>query len=181
MIRLKNSQFDLLFEDSFNRFQSGGLISGDVVKFRSGALNSPYLKNAEPSFKQLVRDLIESSLNLKVGAVRRSFPSQQYSGWSEGGQDSAGDKVGEEGRVRKAGGVGSAFGYSVDVVQEYAPGLWKNPITVPIELLERVEGTGQNRPPVPIPDEWKRKERITIKPEKVPKYKNRLETQSETD
>lgn len=172
MIRLTNSKFDLLFEDTYNRFQSGGLVSGDVVKFRSGVLNSPYLKNAEPGFKDMIKELIESTLNLKVGAVRAIRPAQQYTGWSEGGEDSAGDRVGEEGRVRKNGGP--SFGWSVDVVQEYAPGLWRRPITVPIELLERVDGTGANCPPVPIPDEWKRKDRINIKPEEAPKYKNRL-------
>lgn len=178
MMRLENSKFDLLFEDVYSRFQSGGLVTGDVVKFRRGALNSPFLKGAAPSLQQVIKELIESDLNLKVGAVRPMRPNQQYVGWSEGGQNSKGNRVGEEGRVNKDIG-GPAIGYSVDVVQEYAPGLWRNPITIPIELIERVEDTGANTPPVPIPDSWRRKDRSNIKPEKAPKYKNRLETKSD--
>lgn len=168
MIRLKNSKFELLFEDVYNRFQSGGLVSGDVVKFRKGTMTSAFVKNAEPAFKQMIKDLMESDLNLKVGAVRMIRAGTQFMGAESG------TGTGDGGATKASGS--SSFGYSVDVVQEYAPGLWKNPITVPIELLERVADTGSNMNPVPVPDSWRRKDTTQIKPVEASKYKNRLET-----
>lgn len=144
-IRLKNSAFELLAEGYINRFQSGGLVSQDVVKFRKNALQHQYIKDM-PGYAERIKQLMESDLILKVGAVKQVRAGSQY-------------------------GTGpSNLGFLVDVVQETAPSLWSNTITVPIEVLERVD-IGYGTPPVP--ESLKRKERITIKPEAAPvkKYK----------
>jgi hypothetical protein len=147
-MKLKQSKFQVLYEDVYSRFQSGGLVAGDIVKFRSNVFNHPAIKEAMPEFKQIIQELKGSDLNLKVGAVRTIRPGQQYNLQN------------------------TIYGYSVDVIQEYAPGLFRTPVTVPIEVLERVEDTGNNRNPQPVPDSLKRKERINIKPEDASKYKD---------
>lgn len=143
MFRLKNSSFDLLFEDVYTRFQSGGLLSGDIVTFRSNAMNHPAIKGATQDFQNMIRELMESDLNLKVGAIRTIRPGQQYH---------------EQNTI---------YGFSVDIVQEYAPGLFRLPVTVPIEILERVDGTGTYRNPQPVPDSFRRKDRVNIEPEEI--------------
>jgi hypothetical protein len=155
-MKLKESKFNLLYEDVYNRYQSGGLVSGDIVRFRANALSNPRVKEMTEEYKQYIRDLMESDLILKVGAVKQARPAMQY------------------------GMANTIFGYSADIVQEYAPGLFKNPITVPIELLERVE-TGPNRSSVP--DSLKRKDTTQIKPEKADKVvkPRTLSTRTDTD
>lgn len=143
-MKLQTSKFNVLCEDIYNRYQSGGLLSGDVVKFRRNALNNPAIKELDEGFKQVIRDMMNSDLNLKVGAIKPSRPGSQY------------------------GMQNTVYGYAVDIVQEYAPGLFKNPVTVPIEVLERVD-SGANRQP--IPDSLRRKERENIEPVKAPPVK----------
>ena len=140
-MRLKNSKFELLFEDYYTRYQTGGLSSQDLVKFRKSALSHPFIKNSTPDFANRVKQLMESDLNLVVGAVKMIRPGTQY------------------------GLQTTALGYLVDVVQETAPGLWGQAVTVPIEVLERIE-TGINRPS--IPDSLVRKDRVDIKPKTAP-------------
>lgn len=143
MYKLKESKFSVLCEDIYNRFQSGGLVSGDIVKFRKNTLSNATIKGLDEAFKTYLTELMNSDLNLKVGAVKTIRPTAQYNM------------------------ANTVYGYSVDVVQEYAPGMFKTPITVPIEVLERVD-SGADRQPVP--DSLRRKEKINIQPEEAADY-----------
>jgi len=127
MQKLK-SKFDKLFEDTIYRFQSGGVMNGDIVKFRKDALNNEKIKGMMENYQAQIRNAMETDLNLRVSAVKSVRPAttQNYSGV---GTDAPAD-------------------HYVDIVVEYAPGLWRDPITVPIEVLERVD-TGINMAPVP--------------------------------
>jgi len=62
------------------------------------------------------------------------------------------------------GGTESPDAIFADVIIEYAPGLYRNPMTVPIEAFE-LQDDGINRGPVP--DSLKRKSKINIKPEET--------------
>jgi hypothetical protein len=66
-------------------------------------------------------------LNLRVGAVKSIYPTttQNFVGGSE-----------------------APDGVFLDIYIEYAPGLYRNPMTVPIEVVDMVDD-GNNRGPVP--------------------------------
>jgi LysM repeat protein len=125
-------KYDVLMETTMTRFQNGGLLSGDVVKIKKSALQNEKIKALTQEYQDVIKDAINTDLNLRVGAVKSIRPNttQNYSGDTDAPTD-----------------------YYVDIVVEYAPGLWKNPITLPIEFLERVD-TGINM--APIPDSLKR-------------------------
>jgi hypothetical protein len=80
-------------------------------------------------------------LNLRISAIKSTRPTttQNYRGGTESPDD-----------------------IYADVIIEYAPGLYRNPMTVPIGALE-LQDDGINRGP--IPDSIKRKSKIQIKPE----------------
>jgi hypothetical protein len=82
-------------------------------------------------------------LNLRVSAVKSIYPTttQNYRGGTE-----SPDKI------------------YADVIVEYAPGLYRTPMTVPIEVLE-LQDDGINTGPVP--DSIRRKSKIEIKPKKT--------------
>jgi len=132
------NKFSVLYEDVVTRFQSGGLMPGDVVKIRKDALNNPRIKGMTETYKAQLKNAIETDLNLRVSAIKSIRPntSQNYSGY---GTDAAAD-------------------FHIDIVTEYAPGLWRNPITVPMEILE-LNDTGINM--APVPDSLKRKSEET--------------------
>ena len=130
-------KYDILIENHITRYQTGGLMSGDIVKIRKDALKNEKVQKMMNNYKEMVKFSMETDLNLRVSAIKSIWPNstRDYSG----GQGYATDAAGAD--------------YWVDVVLEYAPGLYKDPMSVPMEILEIVD-TGINL--APIPDSLKR-------------------------
>ena len=139
------TKFDVLFENILERYQQGGLIIGDRVRFKKDALSHAFFKDKGQNFLGIVKSCMDPGfdLNLRVSAIKSIYPTttQNYRGGTE-----SPDKI------------------YADVIVEYAPGLYRTPMTVPIEVLE-LQDDGINTGPVP--DSIRRKSKINIKPEKV--------------
>jgi hypothetical protein len=139
------SKFEDLFESEMERFQQGGFMIGDRVRFRKGALEHKYIVSKAQSYIDIVKACMEPSfdLNLRIGAIKSIFPAttQNYGA----GISTPPDMV------------------FFDIYIEYAPGLYRNPMTVPSDIIE-VMDDGNNRGPVP--DSLRRKNKIHA-PEKV--------------
>jgi hypothetical protein len=138
-------KFNTLFEGMLERYQQGGFIVGDRVRYRKDCLKLDFFKHKAKGFIDLVQSCMDENfdLNLRVSAVKSIYPttSQNY-----------------------LGGTESPDCIYVDIIIEYAPGLYRTPMTVPIESLELMDdgiNTG------PVPDSVKRKSKITIKPEDI--------------
>lgn len=142
---MKDSKFDVLVEEVISRYQQGGLLQGDFVIIRKDALNNPKIKDKPSNFIEMVKNAIATKLPLRVSMVKSERP------------ESSNDLV---------GGVNhSPTGYWVDVCVEYAPGLWRDPMTLPLEVLDIANPENYNLPE--WPDEVKRKDNSTIKPEEI--------------
>jgi len=138
-------KFNTLYEGMLERYQQGGFIVGDRVRYRKDCLRLEFFKRKPSQFIDLIKSCMDEKfdLNLRVSAVKSIYPttSQNYRGGTE-----------------------SPDAIYVDVIVEYAPGLYRTPMTVPIESLELMDdgiNTG------PVPDSLKRKSKINIKPEEV--------------
>lgn len=122
-------RFDALYEHKLERYQQGGIIVGDRVRFKKDALNLEYVKSRAQSFQEIIKACMEPTfdLNLRVGAIKSIYPTttQNYTGGSE-----------------------APDGVFLDIYIEYAPGLYRNPMTVPIAAVEVIDD-GNNRGPVP--------------------------------
>ena len=140
-----DTKFDVLFENLLERYQQGGFIIGDRVRFKKDALNSEFMKSKGQNFIDIVKSCMDPNfdLNLRISAIKSIYPTttQNYRGGTE-----SPDKI------------------YADIIVEYAPGLYRTPMTVPIEILE-LQDDGINTGPVP--DSVKRKSKINIKPEAV--------------
>ena len=123
------SNFDILLERELERFQCNGFLVGDRIRFKKDALQSDYVKNRAQSFQDIIRACMEPSfdLNLRIGAVKSIYPTttQNYGNGTEQVQ-----------------------GVFFDIYIEYAPGLFRSPMTVPTEIVEPIDD-GNNRGPVP--------------------------------
>lgn len=132
------SNFDLLMERELERFQQGGIIVGDRVRFRKDVMNLDYIKKRAASYQEIIAACMQDTfdLNLRVGAVKSIYPTttQNYQAGSE-----------------------APDGVFLDIYIEYAPGFYRNPMTVPIEAVEVIDD-GNNRGPVP--DSLRRKNKI---------------------
>jgi hypothetical protein len=138
-------KFNTLYENMLERYQLGGFVVGDRVRYRKDCLKLEFFRHKPQNFIDLVKSCMDKSfdLNLRVSAIKSIYPStsQNYRGGTE-----------------------SPDAIYVDVIIEYAPGLYRTPMTVPIESLE-IFDDGANRGPVP--DSLRRKSKINIKPEET--------------
>lgn len=139
------TKFDVLYEGLLERYQQGGFLIGDRVRFKKNVLTMEFFKSKGQNFIDLIKSCSDSSfdLNLRVSAIKSIYPTttQNYRGGTE-----------------------SPDAIYADVIVEYAPGLYRTPMTVPIEALE-LQDDGINTGPVP--DSLKRKSQIEIKPKAV--------------
>jgi hypothetical protein len=139
------TKFDVLYENLLERFQQGGFLIGDRVRFKKDVLAMEFFKSKGQNFIDVVKSCSAPGfdLNLRVSAIKSIYPTttQNYRGGTE-----------------------SPDAIYADVIVEYAPGLYRTPMTVPIEALE-LQDDGINTGPVP--DSLKRKSQIEIKPKGV--------------
>lgn len=144
------TNFNIVLENLMERYQQGGFVIGDRVRFRKDCLNLDFFKTKARNFVEMVQACMQPSfdLNLRVSAVKSIYPTttQNYRGGTE-----------------------SPDNIYVDVIIEYAPGLYRNPMTVPIEALE-LQDDGANRGPVP--DSLKYDNKLTDKPVRVKTKEN---------
>ncbi len=145
-IKKFEGKYDTLIETATTRYEQGGVLSGDLVRFRKDAMKNDKVKNMMDNYKATIEDAMNTDLNLRVSAIKSIRPTT--SGNYEGGANS---------------GTDSPTDHWVDIVIEYAPGLYRNPITVPIEVLQVVDTDGNL---APVPPSVKRKNDISM-PKKV--------------
>jgi hypothetical protein len=126
--------FDLLYENFNNRFGQAGLLPGDFVLIKKNALQHEEVEKSNPAYKQALEAFIKNpEINLKISAIKPV--RAQYA-----------TSVGFHGDVASA--------FIVDLVEEYAPGGYRGPITVPIDILE-LKNADWNAMQNPIPNQYR--------------------------
>lgn len=146
------NKFDFIVEEVTSRYQQGGLVTGDFVLIRKDALKNDKLKGRPSNFIEKLKEIIATKLPLRVSAVKSERP------------ESSNDLIG--------GANHSGTNYWVDVCIEYAPGLWRDPMTLPLEVLDINNPSDYNLPS--WPDEVKRDNKLEIKPTKIKTDKKEL-------
>lgn len=139
-----SSKFDVVFEETMFRFTQGGLLEGDYVKLRVNYRNNPKIKEKSSGFLDRLDYMANIDLPLKISAIK-----------AERAEVSNG----------VVGAVDAPTNHWADVIVEYAPGLWTNVITLPLEILEKVD-TGNNFSPG-IPPSTVRADTTQIEPHEV--------------
>jgi hypothetical protein len=118
-------KFAKLYESAIQRFTRGGLLVGDLVKFKKNIFDDDFFKNQSVNYADKVKSFIDSGLNIRISSIKTVRPSYQ------------------PGNVYNEGSE-----FLADVVLEKAPGLYYDFITVPVRVLEHFD-TGVNLAPVP--------------------------------
>ena len=111
------SKFEALSEQAIERYQQGGYINGDYIKFSSKYKSSDFYKKAGEHVQAMIDEFAESDLNIRVSAVKAIRPAI----------------------APVDGGMNAADGFYLDVSQELAPGLYPRHITVPSEIVQMVD------------------------------------------
>lgn len=131
--------FDTIFESVVARHD---YLTGDLVKFRPNYKSCDAYTSMSSSLKKAVDELASCGLNIKVVQV-----GDKLSGASAGNQFKTSDN------------------YVITIAADQGGNRIYGKVTVSSDMIDKIESDDVSLPP--IPDEWKRKEKITIKPEPV--------------
>ena len=134
------NKYSKIYESNFQRFQGGGILAGDVVKLVDDIMSSGWAKRQAPNVLEVIKGMQDTDGNIRVSHVHALRPA-------------VGGAVQQDQQVDN---------FYCDVVTEIGPGVWQNPITLPIELLQVIDTEG-NLPP--IPDSSRKEDPTHIKPE----------------
>jgi hypothetical protein len=140
-----NSQFNLICEEETTRFRNGGFLNGDFCAIRKDAINHPRIKERGSQYIDKLKEFAQSNLPLKVCAVKSERPETQHDLYGTGSL------------------VTTVW---LDIVQEAAPGLFVNPLSLPAECVDLLLPDGNNWSPK-HPEEWVRQDNSIIKPQTV--------------
>ena len=124
-VRMRNfdGKFEKICENTLYRFQQGGFLRGDYVRIKKDALKHSELKQISAPMRSILENVIKSGIPLRISYIK-SGSSEAFNG----PVDAANSPCCE---------------LWADVVTEYAPGMWKDPMTLPLGVLEKVDVGGE--------------------------------------
>jgi hypothetical protein len=139
---VKRNKFMSLFESAMNRYQRGGFLIGDVLKFNDNFKSQSEYGALGDNVKEFIDQMIESGLNIKVVGIKDDAP-QRF----------------------PAGNNSSSLQVVLDIALDNTGGRFTHHCSIPCCLGQPGESPYPNLDP--IPDEVRRKDKVNIKPEEV--------------
>lgn len=148
-----SGKFLSLYESVFQKYQHGGLLVGDYVKFVDGFKSNKAYEVLSSTAKELIADMIKTGLNIRVVLTKSSKPTS-----SPGNTQDIGQK------------------FSADIALDYGGGRLAGYITVPAVLLDVINDyPNLNK----LADSQHRKDKVNIKPKDVEVDKSNLSRQTD--
>lgn len=133
-------KFDAIFETVVSRTEAGGYLPGDYVKFRSGYKRTETYNHMPTELQKAVDELATCGLNIKVCQV-----GDKMSGFSIGNQ------------------FKPACHAVLTIAADHGGGRTYGRVTITPDMVDLVDVSAG----VPIPDQFKRKDTVIIKPKKL--------------
>lgn len=138
-----NGKYMQLLEKVTERYKNEGFLPGDNVKIKKNALNNEYFKNKATQFTELITNLIKDGASLKISMIK-----------SGGGTNFGSDLAGNADGCDKF----------ADLYREHAPGMWSCPMTLPLDVLEKIEKNSEAEGFAPIDDKLNYNAKLVHKP-----------------
>jgi hypothetical protein len=137
------NKFIKLYENTLTRYNRGGFLTSDVVKFVDNALSDRFFQSVNDDYKAKVKEFAECEETLRVKNVKSTFPAVMGAGNPDY----------------------NGYSFGIEVCKEIAPGKFSpDTITVPQNLLYRID----SYPNLPeVPDKHKYVDRTHIDPKTV--------------
>ncbi len=138
-----NKRFVKLYESIVNRYNRGGFLTSDVVKFIPDVLSNSFFKEVDEDYKNKVKEFAECGDTLRVKNIKSVFPAVMGAGNPDY----------------------NGYSFAIEICREVAPGMFsQDVVVVPPNLLVKVE----EYPNLPeVPNKFKQKDNTQIKPVEV--------------
>ena len=137
-----NKRFLKLYESWLTRYNHGGFLVGDIVKFKDGALKSEFLKTQADSLVKNIENMIKSGNVLRVTNVINKYPAVMGTGNP--------DDVGPD--------------FTVEVSEDMGGGRIGTSAIVRVTMLDKIDTVPNLEP---VPDKHKYDNKIKIKPQPI--------------
>ena len=147
-------KFITLLESYMKRFERGGFLQGDVFKFNDNFKSQDEYKALGQNVKDMIDQMIESGLNIKVVGIKDDAP-QRY----------------------PAGDNSSSLSVILNIALDNTGGRYTHHCSIPCCLGQPGESPYPNLDP--IPDEVKRKDKVNIKPEEMTEDEENLSNKTD--
>lgn len=131
------AMFDAIFESVISRYQAGGYLPGDLVKFRAGYKSTDTYKNMSTEMKKEVDQLANSGLNIRVTKT-----GDMLSGASAGNN------------------FKTTMTMVVTIAGDHGGGRYYGQVSVTPDMIDISEDQTNK-----VPDQFKRKDPVIIKPQ----------------
>ena len=148
----EKKRFLPLLENYMRRYERGGFLVGDVFKFNDDFKSNDGYKQLGQNVKDQIEDLINSGLHVRVVGIKDTNP-QRYT----------------------ANDNGSLLPV-LDVAVDTGGGRFSHYVSIPCELGQPVQ-YAPNLPP--IPDAYRRKDRVNIKPAELEQDEENLSNKTD--
>ena len=140
-------RFVKLYESWLNRYNHGGFLVGDIVKFKDDALKHDFVKTQSDDLVQNLKNLIDCGLTLRVTNVINKFPAVMGAGNpDDSGPDFTIEVSADEGggRIINRSIVHSAMIIKIDTVPNLEPvpdkNKYDNKVRIkPVEVKDEAE------------------------------------------
>jgi hypothetical protein len=70
-------KFINLYESAIQRFTRGGLLVGDLVKFKNNVFSDDFFKNQSSNYFTKIKGFVDSGLNIRISSIKPVRPSYQ--------------------------------------------------------------------------------------------------------
>ena len=141
-------KFDKIFESVVQRYQAGGFLVGDYVKVKPSYKSTETYKMMHPKMQSDLDEMFDSGLNIQVTQI-----GDKMSGASAGNQ------------------FKTSTDTTITIAADHGGGRRYGQITLTPDMVELADHSSND---APIPDEFKRKDKIIIKPEKFSPDNNNI-------
>lgn len=148
----KKKRFLPLLESYMRRYERGGFLVGDIFKFNDNFKTNDDYKQLGQNVKDLIDQMIDSGLHVRVVGIKDTSP-QRY-----------------------PGGDGGSLLPVLDIALDTGGGRFSHYVSIPCQLGEPVSHS-PNLPP--IPDEYRRKDKVNIKPEELEQDEENLSNKTD--
>lgn len=137
-----NKRFLRLYESWLTRYNHGGFLQGDIVKFKDDALKHYFVKTQADDLVQNIKDLKDAGLTLRVTNVINKFPAVMGTGNP--------DDVGPD--------------FTVEIGQDEGGGRIIKTAIVHVGMIDKIDTTPGLEE---VPDKHKYDNKVKIKPVEV--------------
>lgn len=127
-----SGKYEQICEETLYRYQQSGFLCGDYVRIKKDALKHPMVESMSDQVRDIIKSAIKNETVLRISYIKSS------------------NSEAPNGPIGAPNVPGCIW---ADIIFEYAPGMWKDPMTLPLAIVQKVVKESDAEGYIPYNDE----------------------------